>query len=131
MTWTKLQTDYLEKAYPKEDLKEISKALKKSISSIRMKASRLKIIRKAPVNIGNSNGQWKGDNVGYSSLHEWVTKHKPKTALCENCKKNKSYDLANISGKYKRDLNDFEWLCRKCHMVKDNRIKNLRRGNGK
>lgn len=34
-------------------------------------------------------------------------------------------DVANISGKYQRDINDFEWLCRKCHMKKDGRINNF------
>src|SRR3990167_5779932 len=70
---------------------------------------------------------WKGDNVGYAGIHTWVKKHKPKISLCERCNKNKPYDLANISGKYKRDISDFEWLCRRCHMQKDGRINNLKR----
>lgn len=76
-------------------------------------------------NNGSKNGMWKGDNVGYISLHEWIKKHKPKPEFCEKCKINKPYDLANISGKYKRDVNDFRWLCRKCHMKEDGRLKNL------
>jgi len=28
-------------------------------------------------------------------------------------------ELSNISGKYKRDINDYEWLCVKCHRIKD------------
>lgn len=65
---------------------------------------------------GKNNGMWKGDNVGYSSLHEWIKNHKPKKSYCEICKIKKSYDLANISGKYKRDIDDYLWLCRSCHM---------------
>lgn len=46
-----------------------------------------------------------------------------KANKCSNpeCKiKNpKSYDWANISGKYKRDLNDFMMLCRNCHRAFD------------
>lgn len=68
------------------------------------------------------NSMWKGDNVGYNALHGWIKRHKPKTELCECCNTNKSYDLANISQEYKRDVNDWEWLCRKCHMTKDGRI---------
>jgi hypothetical protein len=76
-------------------------------------------------NLGENNGMWKGNNVGYGALHDWIKVRKFKPELCENCKKNKPYDLANISGEYRRDINDFEWLCRKCHMKVDGRIINL------
>lgn len=69
---------------------------------------------------------WKGDGVGLNSLHRWVKKRKPKTDLCENCKKDKPIDLANISQEYRRDIFDFIWLCRRCHMKGDGRMKNLR-----
>ena len=39
--------------------------------------------------------------------------------VSEICNKKKKLDLANISGEYKRDVNDFEWLCRSCHIRKD------------
>jgi len=78
--------------------------------------------------MNEKNSQWKGDKVKYISLHNWTRRHKPQPELCENCKEFPPYDLANISGNYKRDINDFEWLCRRCHMNKDGRIKNLRRG---
>ena len=76
-------------------------------------------------NRGDKNGNWKGDKVGYNSLHEWVRKHKPRSLLCVCCGLNKSYDLANISGEYKRDIDDYEWLCRMCHMTKDGRLAKL------
>ena len=62
---------------------------------------------------------WKGNKVGLSALHEWIRNHKPKPKLCEICKKRKPFDCSNISGKYKRDVNDFMWLCRSCHMKFD------------
>ncbi len=74
---------------------------------------------------GEGNPNWKGNKVKYGALHDWVKRYKPKPKFCEICKKNKSFDLANISGKYKRDINDFEWLCRKCHMKDDGRLKKL------
>ena len=46
------------------------------------------------------NPQWKGDDVGYTALHNWVKRNKSKPKLCECCKKKPPYDLANISGKY-------------------------------
>lgn len=79
------------------------------------------------INLGKKNGQWKGTGVGYSALHHWVKRHKPKNEICEKCKTRSSIDLANISGKYKRDLSDWEWLCRSCHMNSDGRINNLKR----
>ncbi|MFA5299610.1 MAG: hypothetical protein WC389_15585 [Lutibacter sp.] len=78
------------------------------------------------INKNEKNGQWKGDEASYTALHHWIRTRKPKPSLCERCHKNPPYDLANISGTYKRDINDFEWLCRKCHMNDDGRINNLK-----
>lgn len=66
------------------------------------------------------------ENAGYSAIHLWIKSHKPKPQFCECCKMVSPYDLANISGKYKRDINDFEWLCRKCHMHKDGRAEQVK-----
>jgi hypothetical protein len=81
------------------------------------------------------NPQWKGDKVGYEGLHSWVRRNKPKPEFCEICNKRKPYDLANISGEYKRDINDFKWGCRKCHMKSDGRydiaINNLKKAEKK
>jgi hypothetical protein len=82
-----------------------------------------KMNKKAFSKIMEKNPQWKGDKVGYDALHGWIRHHKPKPELCERCKAKPPRDLANISGKYLRDINDFEWLCRKCHMEKDGRLK--------
>lgn len=71
------------------------------------------------------NPNWKGDEVGYNALHAWVRRNKPKSEFCEECKIKKPYDLANISGNYKRDINDFEWLCRSCHIKGDGRLDNI------
>lgn len=76
-------------------------------------------------NLCEKNGMWKGDNVGYLSLHEWVINRKIKPLFCEICLKEKKLELANISGKYKRDINDYQWLCRRCHMKSDGRLQKL------
>ena len=73
---------------------------------------------------GNPN--WKGDDVGLNSLHRWAKARLIKPKFCENCRINEIHDLANISGEYKRDLNDWKWLCRRCHMIEDGRMKNLK-----
>ena len=76
-----------------------------------------------------NNSNWKGDDVSIKSLHEWVRRHKPKPELCEECYEQSPKDLANISGKYHRDINDFRWLCRKCHMKSDERLKLLQKAH--
>lgn len=73
------------------------------------------------------NPAWKGDNVGYSALHAWVARKKTKPKYCESCQTEPPYDLSNISGEYKRDLSDWEWLCRRCHMKKEGRVPNKNR----
>ncbi len=86
--------------------------------------------------MGKKNHMWKGDKVKMGALHAWVRRNKPIVELCEQCNKRKSFDIANISGKYLRDINDFEWICRKCHMKGDGRnisvlsnLKQFRRKN--
>lgn len=68
---------------------------------------------------GKNNSNWKGSRLTYFGLHTWIKRHKTKSLSCENCAKiTINLDASNISGKYKRDVNDFEWLCRKCHTKK-------------
>lgn len=71
------------------------------------------------INLGTNNAMWKGDGVGYSTLHTWIRRHKPKPQFCEICGTRPPTDVANISGKYLRDINDFRWLCERCHLVLD------------
>jgi len=78
-------------------------------------------------NENSKNGLWKGDDVGYHALHTWVRRRKEKPDECKKCN-SPPFDLANISGKYKRDINDYQWLCRSCHMKEDGRLFNMRGG---
>lgn len=77
-------------------------------------------------NTGKRNGMWKADSVGYTALHDWVKNRLEKPQVCDQCNERKSLDLANISQNYLRDLSDWEWLCRRCHMIKDGRMSNLK-----
>lgn len=81
--------------------------------------------------MGAMNPMWKGDNVSYGALHGWVKNHFPMPKTCMNCHKAKPYDLANISPSYNpetytRELSNWKWLCRSCHMIEDHRISNLK-----
>lgn len=62
--------------------------------------------------------RYKSD-TGYSGIHAWVRKRKPKPQFCEQCKIKPPIDLANLSGKYMRDIADYVYLCRSCHKIKD------------
>jgi len=77
------------------------------------------------------NTQWKGDNVSYKGLHAWVRMNLSSEGKCWDCGKEARLDVANISQEYKRDLSDWEYLCRSCHMIKDGRLARLREDNRK
>lgn len=62
------------------------------------------------------------DNAGYNATHTWVRNRKIKPDFCEECGIAPPFDLANINGKYLRDLKDWQYLCRKCHQISDGRI---------
>ena len=69
---------------------------------------------------------WKGDEVGYFALHAWLQRKVGKAECCENRKdgclpfkcsgKSETYNWANRSKLYKRDLTDWPSLCMSCHM---------------
>ena len=71
-------------------------------------------------NKSSRNYAWKGDNAGYKAIHIWIRKNKPKPEFCEDCGIKPPTEVANISGKCKRDIKDYKWLCHKCHIVMDN-----------
>jgi len=76
-------------------------------------------------NINERNVNWK-ENPTLVSLHSWVRRRVSKPKHCPSCGTNKyGLELANISQEYRRDIADFEWLCRMCHMEKDGRINRL------
>ena len=71
--------------------------------------------------LGENNSQWKGE-IGLSALHWWVRQHLPKPDKCQMCFEGPAYDLANVTGIYKRDLYNWKYLCRRCHMTFDGRL---------
>ncbi len=44
-------------------------------------------IKIGQANGGKNNGNWSGDNVGYSGLHKWVKKNLIKPKQCQFCGK--------------------------------------------
>ncbi len=75
---------------------------------------------------GEKNGCWKGESVGYSGLHQWIRKILGSADHCDECGlnqlpegKRRYFDWANISHEYKRSLEDWKQLCKKCHKAFD------------
>ena len=66
-------------------------------------------------NTGEGNPAWRGDNVGYYSLHNYVRRRKVKPEFCEICNVGPPTHLANITLVYNRDLDNWKFMCPKCH----------------
>jgi hypothetical protein len=65
---------------------------------------------------GSDSPDWKGDNVTYFHLHDWVQKVKgPYPERCEHCGRQGYVEWANLSHEYRRDPADWAALCRTCH----------------
>ena len=64
---------------------------------------------------------YKGENAGYSVKHKWVKDKFGIPSYCEYCKSTiqKQYQWSNISGKYRKDVSDWQRLCAKCHSKYD------------
>ena len=77
-----------------------------------LKKAILKIIKR-----GKDHPYWKGENAAYSSKHGYIIKYFGKANKCEFDPKHKAsyFHWANISGQYKRNINDWIMLCPKCH----------------
>lgn len=69
---------------------------------------------------------WKGDQVGYHALHNWIARKMGKASRCDVCGcdempsgKKRWFDWANVSHEYKRDLSDWMMMCKPCHRLYD------------
>jgi hypothetical protein len=80
--------------------------------------------------IGDKNPMWAGDRVGIDALHDYVRRRIPKPNLCTRCRHRPAHDLSN-KGIYDRNLDNWEWICRKCHMTIDGRLDRMYHGGRK
>ncbi len=69
---------------------------------------------------GENHRLWKGDEVSYKTLHQWVQRYKGVANKCQNCGSEQNVEWANKSRQYKRDTSDWIQLCKKCHWKYDN-----------
>lgn len=95
-------------------------------------------IRKNKGKPGNQYPFWKGDDVGYGGVHDWIRKHFGRAKdypcmFCNNTRKGKKtkktsarMEWANLDGKYTRDLSKWTTLCQVCHWEYDKIFLNSR-----
>lgn len=76
---------------------------------------------------GENSSVWKGNKVGYYALHMWVYREKGRPKKCEFCGSGNNLAWANKSQLYKREIDDWIRLCRKCHYKYDNQAKERNR----
>jgi hypothetical protein len=74
--------------------------------------------------LGEKSPTWKGDDIGYRGIHDWVIKVKGTPTICEHCgidsvKEKKRLCWANKSHLYLRNSEDWMRLCYKCHRKYD------------
>jgi hypothetical protein len=84
--------------------------------------------------MNNKHPLWKGNQASDTAKHEWVRRRLGRPSHCVFCglnDPNRKYQWSNISGKYLRDINDYQRLCIPCHKKFDlERIKKNKQ-NGK
>lgn len=79
------------------------------------------------INLAEKNGNWVGNTIrSMPNLHIWVRGRLKEPSVCPKCnEQKKKLDLANKNGLYTRDLNNWNYLCRSCHMKEDGRLEAL------
>jgi len=58
-------------------------------------------------------------NISYTTIHKYMREHNKPPNQCQLCNKTRKVELANISGIYTRDMKDYMWLCKQCHVGVD------------
>lgn len=64
---------------------------------------------------GQIPSNFKGDAVGYASLHAWIRRHFGNPRQCEHCGSSQKVEWANVSLEYLRKIEDWIPLCFRCH----------------
>lgn len=82
--------------------------------------------------IGELNPNWNKlkEDSGLQALHTYIHRRldSTKPEKCQHCGLEKKLEMANKSREYKRDLDDWLWLCKKCHHKYDGADKYLELG---
>ena len=60
-------------------------------------------------------------NITYSAIHRYMRENYEAPRNCQICHERKEVELANITGIYSRDIKDYMWLCKQCHISFDSK----------
>jgi hypothetical protein len=71
---------------------------------------------------GDKNPKWQGGRITYLALYKWVRRNIPKTDLCQDCFQKPPRLLANITGIYDRQFDNWSWICLDCNRAYKNVI---------
>ena len=111
----------------KMTLSEIGKESGVSVATVMRALIAVGISRREPNVRNNKRGQahanWKGKKAKYSALHKRLYKILGKADHCRDCGDNGGeivYNWANLTGKLD-DPKDYAPMCRRCHMLYDNK----------
>lgn len=101
--------------------KPFTEAHRKALSNARNGRGNPALLEWSKSHGGDKSPEWKGEDVGYVGLHNWVRKCLGKPRFCMMCFSEKNLHWANLSHEYKRDLHDWVPLCALCHRAYDMR----------
>lgn len=91
----------------------------RTVEGIQQMARKISLISKGKPKINirdEKHGNWKGDSVGYVSLHKWVRRKIAQPSNCPDCLTiTNKLDLCNLNGLYDRELSNWGYKCRSCH----------------
>ena len=70
---------------------------------------------------GSKHQYWKGEDVSYKGLHDWINRNYGKPKKCEFCGTTsaKKFEWASKNHQYKREISDWFRLCTSCHRKYD------------
>ena len=86
---------------------------------------------KKPERTAELHPNWKGDNITYGTLHQWVRCRLNKPKRCPDCKLIRDMELANLDHKYTRDIRTWQYKCVSCHRKYDYAKKGIFKGSKK
>ncbi len=114
-----------QKRIPWNKGQKLSKEYRKKISDGCIGRTAWNKGKKINQTLGNNNGMWKGDDVGYFAKHAWIRRKKGSAKICIDCgrtKKETRIEWSNVDHKYSRNINEYEARCSKCHKAYDKHL---------